>query len=126
MLARNLPQPPADRQLSGRSGDTTTPQGRACTLLLHPVRRWALRRALEQGRVTPLEVAREYPYLGVSGASTNVLRSLLTSGVLRLDPHRGGTRTAHTYLPGDLSDLRALHAELSELLALAPAPEVQE
>lgn len=104
------------RGLGGHSGDTVSPEGRAATLCLHPVRRWVIAAAAD-GSVSSRDLFREFPYLGMPGASGH-LKALCHLGVLRqVGSRQGQSRTTYdTYELADLTDLRALHVWLGTVL----------
>lgn len=99
-----------------------TPVERAAGLLSSEVATVALRHALATGTVSPRDLQREFP-AAKPGRLVDLLKLMAQRGELnRLSPVNPHSRAV--YGPGNLSDLRALHAELSALLALSPAPEV--
>ncbi|BDP42887.1 hypothetical protein DAETH_28560 [Deinococcus aetherius] len=99
-----------------------TPVERAAGLLSSEIGTWALRRALAFGTVTPRDLERQFPAAG-PGRLVNLLRLMAERGELnRLSPV--GPHNRAVYGPGNLTDLRTLHAALTDLLALSPTPEV--
>ncbi|WP_155300151.1 hypothetical protein [Deinococcus kurensis] len=99
---------------------------RAAELLGNPVRTWAVQHALRTGHVTTRHVAQEWPMYTPSHVYVT-LHALVSKGWLRRDPGQPVRLPYGEYqrfLPGDLTGLHALHAELTALLALMPTPEV--
>ncbi|MHA0043903.1 hypothetical protein [Deinococcus sp. PEB2-63] len=112
--ARNAPAPGTERQT--RTGETISPIGQACLAVQHPVRRWALHRAVTTGQVTSLDIAREFPaYNDGNGAITSALRPLLRHGLMQVQEARRGTGP-HVYRTADLNALRDLRDFLTALL----------
>lgn len=101
-----------------------TPAERGAALLTSPVATHALKHALTHGTVTARDLEREFVH-AVPGRLAVLLRDLAKSGQLVAHQQHPRPATPH-YTPGDLSVLRALHNELSALLALSPAPEARD
>ncbi|OWL96554.1 hypothetical protein CBQ26_09255 [Deinococcus indicus] len=101
-----------------------TPAERGAALLTSPIATYALAHVLTHGTVTATDLQREYPN-AVPGRLAVLLRDLAKSGQLVAHQQHPRPATPH-YTPGDLSVLRALHNELSALLALSPALEVRD
>lgn len=111
--------------LNGGPGVDSVGIGRAAVLITHPLRLWAVEHALRQGTVTTRDVEMEFPaYRGTRGSQH--LKALVDAGWLKALPVPTQRDARVEYVANDIQALHALHAYLTDLLALSPTEVIHE
>lgn len=114
---------PWPKGMGRHAHDQQPPTSRGALWMAHTMTRWVLAHVAQHGQVTALTVSREFP-AAVPGRVRVLLRNMAAHGVLTCLNPDAPRNVPPVYGRGDLSDLHALHAELTGLLALTPTPEV--